>query len=56
MQDFFALKNGAGPDVGRMLHAPGLGRETGPPLSTLTPENLQRLLGTEVQFYAHKHA
>jgi len=28
----------------------------GPPLSTLTPENLQRLYGTEVKFYEHKHA
>jgi zinc transport system ATP-binding protein len=27
----------------------------GPPLSTLTPENLQRLYGTEVKFYKHKH-
>lgn len=27
----------------------------GPPLSTLTPENLQRLYGTEVRFYEHKH-
>lgn len=27
----------------------------GPPLSTLTPENLQRLYGTEVKFYEHKH-
>jgi zinc transport system ATP-binding protein len=27
----------------------------GPPLSTLTPENLKRLYGTEVKFYQHKH-
>lgn len=27
----------------------------GPPLSTLTPENLQRLYGTEIKFYEHKH-
>jgi zinc transport system ATP-binding protein len=27
----------------------------GPPLSTLTPENLERLYGTEVKFYEHKH-
>ena len=27
----------------------------GPPLSTLTPENLRLLFGTEVKFYAHKH-
>jgi zinc transport system ATP-binding protein len=27
----------------------------GPPISTLTPENLQRLYGTEVKFYEHKH-
>jgi len=27
----------------------------GPPLSTLTPENLQRLYGTEVRFYEHNH-
>jgi zinc transport system ATP-binding protein len=27
----------------------------GPPLSTLTPENLGRLYGTEVRFYEHKH-
>jgi zinc transport system ATP-binding protein len=27
----------------------------GPPLSTLTPENLQRLYGPEVRFYEHKH-
>ena len=27
----------------------------GPPISTLTPENLQRLFGTEVRFYEHKH-
>jgi zinc transport system ATP-binding protein len=27
----------------------------GPPLSTLTPENLQRLYGTEVKFYQHQH-
>ena len=27
----------------------------GPPLSVLTPENLQRLYGTEVKFYEHKH-
>jgi zinc transport system ATP-binding protein len=27
----------------------------GPPLSTLTPENLQRLYGTEVKFYEHQH-
>jgi zinc transport system ATP-binding protein len=27
----------------------------GPPLATLTPENLQRLFGTEVRFYEHKH-
>lgn len=27
----------------------------GPPLSTLTPENLQRLYGTEVKFYQHSH-
>lgn len=27
----------------------------GPPISTLTPENLQRLYGTEVRFYEHKH-
>ena len=27
----------------------------GPPLATLTPENLQRLYGTEVKFYEHKH-
>lgn len=27
----------------------------GPPLSTLTPENLQRLYGTDVKFYEHKH-
>lgn len=28
---------------------------TGPPLGTLTPENLRRLYGTEVKFYEHKH-
>ena len=28
----------------------------GHPLSTLTPENLKRLYGTEVKFYEHKHA
>jgi zinc transport system ATP-binding protein len=27
----------------------------GPPLSTLTPENLSRLYGAEVRFYEHKH-
>jgi zinc transport system ATP-binding protein len=27
----------------------------GPPLETLTPENLQRLFGTEVAFYQHAH-
>jgi zinc transport system ATP-binding protein len=27
----------------------------GPPIPTLTPENLQRLYGTEVKFYEHKH-
>ena len=27
----------------------------GPPLETLTPDNLRRLYGTEVKFYAHKH-
>jgi zinc transport system ATP-binding protein len=27
----------------------------GPPLPTLTPENLQRLYGTEVKLYEHKH-
>jgi zinc transport system ATP-binding protein len=27
----------------------------GSPLSTLTPENLQRLYGTEVKFYEHQH-
>ena len=27
----------------------------GPPLTTLTPENLQRLFGTEVKFYEHRH-
>lgn len=27
----------------------------GPPLATLTPENLQRLFGPEVSFYEHKH-
>ncbi len=27
----------------------------GPPLATLTPENLQCLYGTEVKFYEHKH-
>ena len=27
----------------------------GPPLLTLTPENLRRLYGTEVKFYEHKH-
>ena len=27
----------------------------GPPLATLTPENLQRLYGTEVKFYEHRH-
>ena len=27
----------------------------GPPLSVLTPENLQRLYGTEVRFYEHGH-
>lgn len=27
----------------------------GPPLPTLTPENLQRLYGTEVRLYEHKH-
>lgn len=27
----------------------------GPPLSTLTPENLERLYGAEVKFYQHKH-
>lgn len=27
----------------------------GPPISTLTPENLQRLYGAEVKFYEHKH-
>lgn len=27
----------------------------GPPISTLTPENLRRLYGTEVKFYEHKH-
>lgn len=27
----------------------------GPPLATLTPENLQRLYGTDVKFYEHKH-
>jgi zinc transport system ATP-binding protein len=28
---------------------------TGPPLSVLTPENLQRLYGNEVSFYEHNH-
>ncbi|HEU4663135.1 MAG TPA: ATP-binding cassette domain-containing protein, partial [Dokdonella sp.] len=27
----------------------------GPPLETLTPENLQRLYGREVKFYEHQH-
>ncbi len=27
----------------------------GPPLSALTPENLQRLYGAEVKFYEHRH-
>jgi zinc transport system ATP-binding protein len=27
----------------------------GPPLPTLTPDNLQRLYGTEVKFYEHRH-
>jgi zinc transport system ATP-binding protein len=27
----------------------------GPPLATLTPENLQRMYGTEVKFYEHQH-
>ena len=27
----------------------------GPPIATLTPENLQRLYGAEVKFYEHKH-
>jgi zinc transport system ATP-binding protein len=27
----------------------------GPPIPTLTPENLTRLYGTEVKFYEHKH-
>ena len=27
----------------------------GPPLATLTPENLQRLYGTDVKFYEHRH-
>lgn len=27
----------------------------GPPLATLTPENLERLYGAEVKFYQHKH-
>jgi zinc transport system ATP-binding protein len=27
----------------------------GPPLATLTPENLRRLYGTEVKFYQHNH-
>lgn len=27
----------------------------GPPLSTLTPENLRQLYGTEVKFYQHHH-
>lgn len=27
----------------------------GPPISTLTPENLRRLYGPEVKFYEHKH-
>lgn len=27
----------------------------GPPLSTLTPDNLKRLYGAEVKFYEHKH-
>lgn len=27
----------------------------GPPISTLTPENLHRLYGAEVKFYEHKH-
>lgn len=27
----------------------------GPPLAALTPENLQRLYGTEVKYYEHKH-
>ena len=27
----------------------------GPPLDILTPENLQRLYGTEVKFYEHEH-
>lgn len=27
----------------------------GPPLATLTPENLQRLYGTEVAYYEHRH-
>lgn len=27
----------------------------GPPLSTLTPENLRQLYGTEVKFYEHSH-
>jgi zinc transport system ATP-binding protein len=27
----------------------------GPPLTTLTPENLERLFGTEVKFYEHRH-
>jgi zinc transport system ATP-binding protein len=28
----------------------------GPPLSTLTPDTLKRLYGTDVKFYAHEHA
>lgn len=27
----------------------------GPPLTTLTPENLKRLFGADVKFYEHKH-
>ena len=27
----------------------------GPPMAALTPQNLQRLYGTEVKFYEHKH-
>ena len=27
----------------------------GPPLSVLAPQNLQRLYGTEIKFYEHKH-
>jgi len=27
----------------------------GPPLSTITPENLKRLYGSEVKFYEHRH-